>query len=94
MSIFLRNDVKVRIEQMKGENAPRPLPLISGFNAESEYLVLGLHCPSESGEAFCILKNDRDEMWFISNRHLRITSVGSLRFQESETLQLNKNGNH
>lgn len=72
MSIWMRQEVKVRIQQLEGPRAPQPLPLESGFSKDREYEILGMHCPSESSEAYCILKNDRDEMWFISNRHLRL----------------------
>ena len=48
-----------------------PRPLDSGFSTASAYRVLGLHAPSETGEAYFILSNDRDEVWFVSNRHFR-----------------------
>ncbi|MBC8065330.1 MAG: hypothetical protein H7Y17_10900 [Chlorobia bacterium] len=72
MSIFINPNLHVRIEEMSGESAPRPLPLQSGFSKDKTYEVLGIHTPSESAEAFLILRNDRDELWFISNRHCRI----------------------
>ena len=56
---------------MGGERAPRPLPLANGFSEHVAYRILGVHSPSETGEAYLILSNDRDEIWFISNRHLR-----------------------
>ena len=88
MSIYIKPNVKVRIEEMEGEHAPRPLPLSSGFSVEKEYEVLGIHTPSETAEAWLILKNDRDEMWFISNRHVRIVEAGTKAFDGSVT----KNG--
>lgn len=72
MSIYIKPNMRVRIQEMEGEHAPRPLPLHSGFSQDKTYEVLGLHTPSESAEAFLILRNDRDEMWFISNRHVRL----------------------
>lgn len=48
-----------------------PLPLKSGFSTGCAYRVLGIHAPSETGEAYFILSNDRDEVWFVSNRHFR-----------------------
>lgn len=78
MSIYLKPDLFVVIQQMEGENAPRPLPLSNGFTAGLAYEVLGVHTASESGEAFLILRNDRDEMWFISNRHVRIVDMPKL----------------
>lgn len=71
MSCYLRPGLKVRVEQLDGQHAPRPLPLENGFSQERIYEPVGLHCPSESGEAYLILVNDHDEIWFISNRHLR-----------------------
>jgi hypothetical protein len=72
MSTYIRPNVFVVIEQLSGQFAPRPLPLENHFSEGKRYEILGLHCPSETGEAYCILKNDLDQMWFISNRHLRI----------------------
>ncbi len=59
------------ISQLEDANAPRPLPLESGFSTDQAYLSLGLVTFSESGEAYVALSNDRNELWFISNRHLR-----------------------
>jgi hypothetical protein len=61
----------VVVKEMAGERAPRPLPLSSGFSEHIAYRVLGVHSPSETGEAYLIVSNDRDEIWFISNRHFR-----------------------
>lgn len=61
----------VVVQQMGGERAPRPLPLSSGFSEGVAYRILGLHSPSETGEAYLILSNDREEIWFVSNRHFR-----------------------
>jgi len=51
--------------------APGPFPLNSGFSDEHAYRVLGIYNPSETSEAYFILSNDKDEIWFVSNRHLR-----------------------
>jgi len=72
VSIYIREAVFVEINQLEGPHAPRPLPLENGFSEDSFYEVLGIHTASESAEAFLILRNDRNEMWFISNRHCRI----------------------
>ena len=61
----------VLVKEMGGDRAPRPLPLSSGFSEHVAYRILGVHSPSETGEAYLILSNDRDEIWFISNRHFR-----------------------
>lgn len=61
----------VTVCEMQGERAPQPRPLSNGFSAHTAYRVLGLHTPSETSEAYFILSNDRDEVWFVSNRHFR-----------------------
>jgi hypothetical protein len=69
--ISIADSLFVVVKEMGGERAPRPLPLSSGFSEQVAYRVLGVHSPSETGEAYFILSNDRDEVWFISNRHFR-----------------------
>lgn len=81
MSICLQEDLWVTVEQLQGARAPQPLPLESGFSPQSRYKVLGVHCPSETSEAYFVLCNDRDEVWFISNRHFRVS--GGERFRSS-----------
>jgi len=70
MSLYIRPGVKVKINQYSGPKPPYPLPLDSGFSLNNEYEILGMHCASETSEAFCILVNDLNQIWFISNRHL------------------------
>jgi hypothetical protein len=72
VSIYLSDGVWVTVLQLEGPRAPRPLPLESGFEEGVQYKVLGVHSPSETSEAYFILCNDRDEVWFISNRHFRV----------------------
>ncbi len=69
--MFVQPGLYVSIEEMAGDAAPQPRPLEHGFNSETAYLVLGAFSLSESGEAFFILSNNEDQVWFISNRHLR-----------------------
>lgn len=78
MSIYIRQGIYVTINQLGGESAPRPLPLLNGFTEGLIYEILGIQSHSESAEAFLILKNDRDEIWFISNRHVRVVEMPSL----------------
>ena len=59
----------VRIEEL--ENGPKPFPLASGFSTGHAYRALGLYNPSETSDAYFVLSNDRDEIWFICNRHVR-----------------------
>ncbi len=69
--IALLPDLYVVIAQLDHARAPQPLPLQNGFSEAYAYRILGLHTPSETSEAYLILSNDRDEIWFISNRHVR-----------------------
>ena len=59
----------LRVQEM--DNGPKPLPLLSGFSAGRVYRALGIYNPSETSDAYFILSNDRNEIWFICNRHLR-----------------------
>lgn len=59
----------LRVEEMPG--GPQPLPLDSGFSKANAYRAMGLYTPSETSDAYFVLANDRDEIWFICNRHLR-----------------------
>lgn len=57
------------------EDGPKPFPTRSGFNTETAYRALGLYNPSETSDAYFVLSNDRDEVWFICNRHLRTVGL-------------------
>lgn len=65
----------VRIEQLEGPRTPVPRPLDSGFNPCRLYRVLGIYNPSETSDAYFILANDREELWFICQRHLRFAGL-------------------
>lgn len=65
----------VRLQHLQGERAPLPLPLSSGFSENRAYRVLGIFNASESSDAFFMLANDRDELWFICQRHLRFAGL-------------------
>lgn len=69
--ITFEKGLYVRVQEMEGPRAPMPRPLQSGFVAETAYRVLGLHAPSETSDAYFVLSNDRDEVWFITTRHVR-----------------------
>lgn len=73
--LWLEQGLYVRIEQL--EEGPRPLPLRSGFCTRNAYRVLGCYNPSESADAYYILSNDRDEIWFICNRHVRTVCLNN-----------------
>lgn len=74
--LWIEPGLYVRIEQLQGPRAPLPRPLENGFNPHTAYRLLGLSNPSETADAYAILSNDEDQMWFICTRHLRI--VGPL----------------
>ena len=65
----------VRIVEPQGPRAPMPRPLSSGFHGGRAYRVLGVYNPSETSDAYFILANDRDELWFICQRHLRFAGL-------------------
>ena len=71
--LTLENALYVRIEELP--NGPKPLPLHSGFNTHTAYRALGMFNPSETSDAYFILSNDRDETWFICNRHVRTVAL-------------------
>lgn len=71
--IWIEQGLYLRVEQM--ENAAKPYPLDNGFNQNTAYRALGMYNPSETSEAYFMLSNDRDEIWFICNRHLRTVGI-------------------
>jgi hypothetical protein len=56
-------------------NGPHPQPLASGFSETNAYRVVGLYNPAETSEGYFILSNDRDETWYISQRHFRTVAL-------------------
>nr|WP_318381825.1 hypothetical protein [uncultured Enterobacter sp.] len=75
--LWLEQGLYLRIQEL--DNGPRPLPLQSGFNMETAYRVLGCFNPSETSDAYYIMANDRDEIWFICNRHVRVVCLDNIR---------------
>ncbi len=73
--ICIEPGLYVLIEQLESERAPQPLPLANGFSRGFAYRVLGIYSASETSEAYFIMSNDQDELWFISNRHLRTYKI-------------------
>lgn len=65
----------VRVQELTGPRAPVPRPLDSGFTLGRSYRVLGVFNPSETSDAYFILPNDRGELWFICQRHLRFAGL-------------------
>jgi hypothetical protein len=62
----------VRVQQLP--QGPHPQPLDCGFSVHVADRALGIHSPSETSARY-LLANDRDETWFISNRHLRVVGL-------------------
>ena len=73
--LWLEQGLYLRVNEL--DNGPRPLPLQSGFSHDTAYRALGCFNPSETSDACYILSNDRDEIWFICNRHLRTVCIDS-----------------
>ncbi|MBG6245074.1 hypothetical protein CS369_10355 [Candidatus Symbiopectobacterium sp. 'North America'] len=71
--LWLEQGLYLRIHEL--DNGPRPLPLQRGFSVGTAYRVLGCFNPSETSDAYYILANDRDEIWFICNRHVRVVAL-------------------
>ena len=71
--LTLEPDLYFRIEELP--DGPTPLPLRSGFSVDTAYRGLGMFNPSETSDAYLIFANDRDEIWFICNRHLRCVGL-------------------
>ena len=75
--LWLEQGLYVRIQEL--DNGPKPLPLQSGFSAGMAYRALGCFNPSETADAYYVLANDRDEVWFICNRHVRVVVLDDTR---------------
>lgn len=63
----------------EADRAPHPKPLANGFSERIAYRVLAMYNPSESGECWFVMSNDRDEAWFISQRHVRTFTLDATR---------------
>ncbi len=94
MAICVEAGLYVRIEEMA--DGPMPRPLSSGFSTNAAYRVLGMESFSESSETFLMLSNDRDEIWFVSNRHVRTCGLRPeetrLRYSVAERAWTVRNG--
>lgn len=67
--MFFEQGFYLRVEELP--EGPKSLPLDSIFSTDNAYRAMGLYHPSEINDAYFVLSNDRDEIWFICNRHLR-----------------------
>lgn len=69
MSIHLNPNLYVTLQPLEHV---KPHPINDGrFDPAYAYKVLGLHSASETSECYFILSNTHNEIWFISQRHLR-----------------------
>ena len=75
MALDYEKGLYVRILEL--DKGPHPKPLGNGFSEGVAYRVLGIYNPSESGECWLVLANDRDEIWYISQRHVRVTHLAA-----------------
>lgn len=75
MSVAFNEKMHVYIKEAEGDRSPVPKPLTSGFSENKLYKVYGVYTPSETSECYFMLVNDYNEIWFISNRHLRFAGV-------------------
>lgn len=71
--VWFEVGVYLRIDEL--QDGPKPFPLQSGFGMDVAYRALGLFNPSETSDAYFVLSNERDEIWFICNRHLRTVAI-------------------
>ncbi|KHJ66574.1 hypothetical protein QU24_18450 [Pantoea rodasii] len=71
--VWMEQGLYLRVEELPG--GPRPLPHLRGFSLTTAYRAPGCFNPSETSDAYFILSNERDEVWFICNRHLRTVVV-------------------
>jgi hypothetical protein len=70
MSITLNPKLYVTLQPLEHV---KPHPINDGrFDPSFAYKVLGVYNASETSECFFILSNTYNEMWFISQRHLRV----------------------
>ena len=54
---------------------PRKFALSNDFLTGRAYRALSLYDRSETSDAYFVLSNDRDEIWFICNRHVRADAL-------------------
>jgi hypothetical protein len=58
-----------------GDTPAGPTPDMARLDPGKNYLVLSLENNCDTDECEIALVNDFGEIWFISNRHLRVTSI-------------------
>lgn len=73
MSITLNPKLYVTLQPLEHV---KPHPINDGrFDPAYAYKVLGAYNASETSECFFILSNTYNEIWFISQRHLRAYKI-------------------
>lgn len=73
--IYLEPGVYVRVKE--SYQAPAPYPLKNNFSETRAYRVFCIFTLSESSEAYLIVSNDDDKLFFISNRHWRFVALNT-----------------
>ena len=70
-------DLWVYPEPYTGEDTPLgPTPEVAGLRSDKTYRVIGMSYDAEPDtEAFVIVVNENGEIWFISNRHVRVAEA-------------------
>lgn len=74
---YILDNLRIRIHELHGVNAPSPSPKESGFTEGRDYPVLGAIEHSPDGELWLIVPNDQNMIYRISNRHCRYVVPGS-----------------
>jgi|GEM_PF-4625951 len=57
-----------------GRYVSRESGATAGFDPDKPYKVHKIESYSESGAGFVVLVNDQREIWWVENRHVRVTS--------------------
>lgn len=62
------------LEEFGARYVSRESGAARGFDPEKTYKVHKIESYSESGNGFVVLVNDVHEIWWVDNRHVRVTS--------------------
>lgn len=61
------------LEEFSPQYVSKPAGLARGFDPDRSYKVHKIESYSESGNGFVVLANDAHEIWWVDNRHVRVT---------------------
>ena len=70
-------------------SGPKPFPLLSGFSTGHPHRAFGSANARAAKDAYFVLRNDSEEIWFSCNCHVRAHALQSdgLTFRLSNTKQ-------